>query len=101
MFDREVFYDRVRHNPFGGSLTQGQVDGMNAILSAWTKYRSADDLRWLAYFLATSFHETAQAMQPVEEHGKGAGQPYGKEDPQTGQTYYGRGFRATNLGLKL
>jgi hypothetical protein len=31
-------------------------------------------------------------MQPVEEQGKGAGQPYGVPDPETGQTYYGRGF---------
>jgi hypothetical protein len=31
-------------------------------------------------------------MWPIEEYGKGAGQPYGVPDPETGQTYYGRGL---------
>jgi hypothetical protein len=31
-------------------------------------------------------------MWPIEEYGKGKGQPYGKADPVTGEAYYGRGF---------
>jgi hypothetical protein len=31
-------------------------------------------------------------MLPIEEYGYGAGRPYGVPDPETGQTYYGRGF---------
>ena len=42
--------------------------------------------------LATTFHETANTMQPIAEYGKGAGRSYGVLDPVTGQTYYGRGF---------
>jgi hypothetical protein len=42
--------------------------------------------------LATTYHETSQEMMPIEEYGKGSGQPYGVPDPETGQTYYGRGF---------
>jgi hypothetical protein len=41
--------------------------------------------------LATTYHETAQEMWPIEEYGKGKGQPYGAIDPKTGKAYYGRG----------
>ena len=32
MFDRKIFFDAVRFDPFGGSITQDQVEGMNFIL---------------------------------------------------------------------
>lgn len=92
MFDRQIFFDAVRGAPFSGSLKQSQVDGMNAILDAWERDYEGSDLRWLAYPLATTYHETAQEMWPIEEYGKGSGASYGKPDPTTGQTYYGRGF---------
>lgn len=48
--------------------------------------------------LATSYHETAMTMQPIEEYGKGRGRVYGKKIKHDGQTYifpdkiyYGRG----------
>lgn len=91
MFDRQKFFDSVRASLFTGKLSQQQVDGQNAILDAWES-RSEDDLRHLAYCLATTFHETSQKMWPIEEYGKGSGQSYGKPDPTTGQTYYGRGY---------
>lgn len=50
------------------------------------------DVRWVAYVLATVRHETAFTFAPIEEYGKGEGRPYGKPDPTTGQTYYGRGY---------
>jgi hypothetical protein len=92
IFDREAFFDCVREKPFGGSLTQDQVSGMNAILNVWETSRPSEDLRHLAYPLATTYHETAQTMQPISEYGQGAGHEYGEVDPETGQTYYGRGF---------
>jgi hypothetical protein len=46
----------------------------------------------LAYILATVFHETATRIWPIEEYGKGQGHSYGEPDPETGETYYGRGF---------
>jgi hypothetical protein len=91
-FDRKVYFDAVRKRPFGGSLSQQQVDGQNAILDRWEKWPLTDDLRWLAYPLATALHETASTMQPIEEYGKGAGHSYGVPDVETGQTYYGRGY---------
>ena len=90
-FNRNIFFDKVRAKPFNGSLTQQQVDGMNFKLDVWERDHGAEDMRWLAYALATSYHETAQKMWPVEENGKGAGHEYGKQDQETKQTYYGRG----------
>jgi len=92
MFDRKIYFDHVRKAPFGGSLDQGQVDGQNFILASWERDTTTTDLRWLAYALATTLHETAKTMRPIEEIGKGKGMPYGKPDPETKQTYYGRGF---------
>ena len=97
MFDREVFFDSVRESLFHGHLTQRQVDGMDDMLSVWvwipTKFPNIElDLRWLAYIQATAFHETSEEMWPIEEYGKGAGYEYGKMDPETSQTYYGRGY---------
>lgn len=91
MFDRKIFFDSVRPSLFAGSLTQQQVDGMSFKLAAWEETHSDADMRWLGYALATSKHETASTMWPIEEYGKGAGQPYGKPDPVTGLAYYGRG----------
>jgi hypothetical protein len=92
MINRKFFYDYVRGHLFGGRLTQSQVNGMNAILDEWDGAYAKNDDRWLAYMLATTHHETAMRMQPIEEFGKGRGHPYGVPDPQTGQTYHGRGF---------
>lgn len=91
-FDRKIFFDSVRPSLFGGSLTQQQVDGMEAILTGWEELPELTDRRWLAYMLATTYHETSKTMWPIEEYGKGQGSSYGKPDPTTGQTYYGRGF---------
>ena len=92
LFDRDIYFDLVRNSLFYGHLKQGQVDGQEAILSVWETYRRDYDKRWLAYMLATTIHETASTMLPIEEYGKGAGMEYGEVDPETGQTYYGRGF---------
>ncbi|MUO27679.1 MULTISPECIES: glycoside hydrolase family 19 protein [Rhizobium/Agrobacterium group] len=64
--DRAKFFAAVRSSLFGGALTQNQVNGITAILDAW-QASTMTDLRWLAYMLATAFHETAQTMQPVRE----------------------------------
>jgi putative chitinase len=86
-FDRTIFFDAVRPNPFPDSLTQEQVDGMDSILSTWEDDPLLDDLRWLAYMLATTFHETAFRMHPITE--------YGSQEYLEGKDYYpyiGRGF---------
>lgn len=90
-FDRKLFFDMVRKPLFQGSLTQQQVDGMNYKLDVWEKNHGSEDMRWLAYCLATSKHETASKMWPVEENGKGKGMAYGQPSVETGYAYYGRG----------
>jgi putative chitinase len=91
-FDEKIYFDTVRIEPFGGKLTQEQVNGQKFILASWTRDPTTTDLRWLAYALATTMHETASTMLPIEEYGKGKGKPYGQIDPVTGQAYFGRGF---------
>jgi putative chitinase len=94
-YDRKFYFDSVRASLFAGTLTQAQVDGQNYLLEVWeTRFEEAnprDGTNWLAYALATFFHETAQTMQPIEEYGKGASQPYGQPAGPHKQCYYGRG----------
>lgn len=90
MINRTSFYASVRHS--FGRLRQTQVEGFEMILNQWEGDSSYVDYRWLAYTLATAWHETASTMQAIEEYGKGAGKPYGKPDPVTGKKYYGRGL---------
>lgn len=92
MINKTFFFDQAKRRMFGGRLTQSQVDGLNAILEVWEAQHAKKDDRWLAYALATAFHETDQKMQAIEEYGKGRGRSYGRPDPATGQTYYGRGL---------
>lgn len=59
-----TFYNSVRPSLFDGKLTAEQVKGMDAIIAAGTDL----DLRWLAYALATAYHETGRKMMPVSEN---------------------------------
>lgn len=88
---RKYFFDVTRAALFRGSLVQSQVNGMNHLLEVWEEHFPKGDLRWLAYCLATAFHETAQTMQPVQELGRGKGYAYGKPAGPHGKVYYGRG----------
>jgi predicted chitinase len=65
--DRQFFFDTVESSLFKGSVIPPQIDGMNAILDYWDANLATADRRWLAYILATAFHETAYTMQPVRE----------------------------------
>jgi len=89
-FDRRIYFDTVR--PMFGELSQEQVNGQEFLLRWFEKSpQTIVDLRLPAYELATTKHETASTMLPIEEYGKGEGQPYGVVDPETGHAYYGRG----------
>jgi predicted chitinase len=89
--NRTKFFDELRKKLFP-TLSQKQVEGFESLLDGWEERYPDGDLRWLAYELATTQWETAHTMQPIEEYGKGKGKKYGVPDPQTGQTYYGRGY---------
>ncbi len=90
--DRSKFFDCVREAPFAGALTAGQVRGCEAILDAFERHAIGSDPRFVAYALATAFHETARTMQPIREIGGGRGRSYGKPAGPFGQVYYGRGY---------
>lgn len=83
---------------FSGGMNPSQVAGIKRIL------RACDGLptTYQAYLLATSFHETAQAMQPIYEvgprqyfskyePGTRLGRALGNTTPGDGYLYRGRG----------
>jgi predicted DNA-binding ribbon-helix-helix protein len=95
--DKKLFFEKIEGTLFNGRLSPGQRNGMEVKLAAFDERGIRDD-RWRAYMLATSYHETARAMLPVEETGKGRGKPYGAKRKHDGtaytypdQLYYGRG----------
>ena len=61
----DKFFGHVRSRLFSGSMTSLQVSGLKAIIERG----EADDtsLAHLAYMLATAYHETGRAMQPIIE----------------------------------
>jgi hypothetical protein len=71
-FDRDAYFNAVRASLFDGALSQEQVDGQNVILGVY-EYDAGgtpmNDLRWLAYMLATAYWETGQSMWPNTEQG--------------------------------
>jgi hypothetical protein len=109
MINRKFFFDQCRETLFTGKLRQGQVDGLSFILDEWEKAHAKKDDRWLAYALATAFHETAFTMQPIRERG-GSGYFHRMYDPESpdrarralarangalpgdGVLFYGRGY---------
>lgn len=62
---RTAFFDAVRAGILGPKLDVDEVAGCNVILDAtadWSK-------DWIAYALATTYHETGGRMIPVSERG--------------------------------
>lgn len=88
--DRPAFFQRAKATVFHGIMEQAQVDGINDLLAAFDA-EAVGDPRSVAYMLATTYHETARTMQPIEEEGRGRHHTYGVPD-HTGNTYYGRGY---------
>lgn len=66
--DRAAFFASLRRRDsgvFGTSLSQSQVNGVNAVLDACIEYGC--DLGQTAYILATAYGETGSAMKPLRE----------------------------------
>lgn len=124
MIDRQAFFGRVREQVFGGSLTQTQVAGINAILDEWFSRPNLTDTRQLAYILATPMIETGGRFEPITESlnysvdglktqfsrsrisaadcerlGRKPGRPAKQE--QIGNIIYGGAFGNKNLGNTL
>lgn len=95
--NRIEFLNTIKISLFRGYLSPDQIRGIECKLDAWDK-SGYSDIRWLAYMLATSYHETDRRMQPVEEYGRGRGKRYGRKIMHSGrpyeypdEIYYGRG----------
>lgn len=100
-FDRKKFFDGYRDH--FGRLSPQQVSGLNFILDAAELDPYVNDVRWLAYMLATTKHETADTFQPIHEYGSHAyfvkrygsqtavGKRLGNDTAEEGATYAGRG----------
>lgn len=96
--NRKTFFSYIRRAPFGGKLSQSQVEGMNEILDYWES-QNYTDIRWLANMLAQTYHETAYTMQPVYE--KGSKSYFNKYDGRKdlGNTVIGDGYKFRGRGL--
>lgn len=101
LFDPAPFFAGVRGG--FGSLSQAQVDGFTTILSALKGWNRT----WVAYALATTWHETGKTMQPIKEIGGAAyfkrmydiegerpakARELGNLAPGDGARYAGRGY---------
>jgi len=95
--DNAAFFRSVRPL-FGGTLTQQQVDGMSAILTAWDKYGDGH-LRHLAYILATAKHETGGFQYVREIWGPTAAQSRYEGRADLGNTVKGDGKRFMGRGM--
>ena len=66
--NRSFFLDYLGETLYRKGMTQAQEEGHDALLNYWEQHHAAKDDRWLAYILATAFHETGRVMQPVLEN---------------------------------
>lgn len=64
--DHEKFFSAIRTSLFSGRLSTNQVNGLEAILAQWIA--EPFDPRWLAYMLATAYHETGKTMRAISEN---------------------------------
>jgi hypothetical protein len=88
-FNRKILFAGLKAalNPTG--FDEPQVTAIAAIVSEFER-RALPDVRWLAYILATVWHEAR--FKSVREIGRGKGKKYGVPHKLTGKIYYGRGF---------
>ncbi len=100
----KILFDHLRSkSPLGPKLDQGEVDGVEAVL----KSLEGSPTSYVAYALATVYHETNGTMRPIPERGsksyfrrmydvQGASpdraRKHGNTQPGDGEKYFGRGY---------
>lgn len=81
------------------ALNKSNLSGLSHLINFIILDTDITDIRWAAYMLATTKHETNHTMLPIEEYGKGQSKRYGKEITVTDKNgkehkniYFGRGY---------
>lgn len=102
-FDKAKFFAECRRTVMGPTLDQDEVTGAEAIITALDGL----PLSWVAYALATAWHETAHTMLPCKERGGPAyftrmydihgqrpavARQLGNTQPGDGARFAGRGY---------
>ncbi len=82
--NEDAFYAAVRG--IVGRFDTVQFETIRALLKDAAHW----PIGWVAYGLATAWHEAR--LKPIEEIGKGKGREYGKPGKHGGQIAYGRGL---------
>ncbi len=108
--DKARFYQVIRKYYDVYDKVGNHYAGTDSILDQWNDDQRMKDDRWLAYILATAYHETAFRMYPVREtlastdesainrlenfyQRRGATGPvYWRPVEETGKAYFGRGY---------
>lgn len=103
IFDKAKFFKECRRTVMGPTLDGDEVTGAEAITDAMQGL----PLAYVAYALATSYHETGHTMQPIKEYGGNAyfhrmydkegrrphvARALGNTKPGDGVRYAGRGY---------
>jgi hypothetical protein len=111
--DRPAFYAAARTH-VAKTLSKSQIEGFEEIFDVWDGVPHYDLLEWLAYILATAWHETGRRMQPVRESfAKSDAQAYQRVSKYcadnnkknyaarhaNGHSYYGRGYVQLTHGV--
>ncbi|NTU96815.1 MAG: hypothetical protein HGA62_03255 [Chlorobiaceae bacterium] len=92
--NKERVLSIVRFSIAGTALNQNQKDGFSYFLS---KIEQTEiDKRWIAYILATVWHETLHTMHPVSE--KGNYKHFRNYEYLNGNIFLGDGFRYRGRG---
>lgn len=103
-----TFFNCIRPALFGGTISQGQVDGCEAIIGLWPEIPAdVDPLEAVSNMLGTAYLETGKTMQPISEWGGTAyfhrmydiegerpekARELGNIHPGDGALYHGRGY---------
>lgn len=63
MVNRDTFFAKIKDSLFNGKFSQAQVDSISAIIGECER-QGVDDLRQVAYCLATPYHECYDPKHP-------------------------------------
>lgn len=105
MIDNKKFFEKYKQQ-FGPFSTE-QFNGLQRLIEYINTDKHITDSRWVAYILATIYHECARTWQPIKEKGHReyfikrygsqtkVGKSLGNDTPEEGAIYHGRAYVQT------